>query len=250
MYFSLRLHMLPRLPVLPELPGQRMRVTQVVRRPPSEPTNGRPCSLLHHLGLVSLVPLVPLVPDVGPGGGVGVSAFSPPPPLASLSALSLPSRSEHVKVIADTTVRERPPPIYPMALATVAAIADGDTPCVATRLDNSSVHGPRLRPPLPAWRPRRRQATPPQYGWVHSRSRCSLMDIALFSRTSHTVARSSDAPSSRNRRTLFVSGSISANASSHLTILIMLRACLRSSMPTRCVIAPGVSPVCLARKSC
>ena len=46
MYFSLRLHMLPRLPVLPVLPGQRMRVTQVVRRPPSEPTNGRPCSLL------------------------------------------------------------------------------------------------------------------------------------------------------------------------------------------------------------
>ena len=162
-----------------------MRVTQVVRRPPSEPTNGRPCSLLHHLGLVSLVPLVPLVPDVGPGGGVGVSAFSPPPPLASLSALSLPSRSEHVKVIADTTVRERTPPIYPMALATVAAIADGDTPCVATRLDNSSVHGPRLPPPLPAWRPRRRQATPPQYGWVHSRSRCSLMDIACSSPAPH-----------------------------------------------------------------
>ena len=52
MYFSLSLPLLPgRLPVLPELPGQQIRDMQVVRSPPSEPTNGRPRSLHRHLGL-------------------------------------------------------------------------------------------------------------------------------------------------------------------------------------------------------
>ena len=99
------------------------------------------------------------------------------PSLPSQLSASIPAPST-LKLSRTPPYESAPPPIYPMALATVAAIADGDTPCVATRLDNSSVHGPRLPPPLPAWRPRRRQATPPQYGWVHSRSRCSLMDIA------------------------------------------------------------------------
>ena len=141
MYFSLRLPLLPRLPVLPELPGQRMRVTQVVRRPPSEPTNGRPCSLLHHLGLVSLVPLVPLVPDVGPGGGVGVSAFSPPPPLASLSALSLPFPAPSTFKLSRTPPYESAPPPFtpwpwppsrPLPTATRRAWRRGSTTALST----------------------------------------------------------------------------------------------------------------------
>lgn len=200
MYFSLSLPLLPgRLPVLPELPGQQIRDMQVVRSPPSEPTNGRPRSLHRHLGLrdgrwshrfhwchwchrcratastaVRFCRLCPLFPS------------QPPFPLQALKCYH-----GHFEGF----------PPWPWPLSQPLR----PNAVLATRLNNSSVHKPRSHPPLPTWRSRRRQATPHSTGGCTPAQGAPQWAPPYSPAPTPTVAWSSDAPSSSQKQTHFVS---------------------------------------------
>ena len=112
--------------------------------------------------------------------------------------LRLPSRFKHLNVITDT-LRGVPPWPWPLSQPL------RPNAVLATRLNNSSVHKPRSHPPLPTWRPRRRQATPHSTGGCTPAQGAPQWAPPYPPAPTPTVAWSSDAPSSSQKQTHFVS---------------------------------------------